>query len=211
VNHRQPKLNRELIIMTAFSLLDDNGMEKLSMRNIAKRLNVKAMSLYNYVENKEKLLNGIVEVSICEVKIPQPSSNWESDLRNAALSFYEMLLQHPNLLPVISTHSPLTEKGIGQVEKLFLILKVVNITGLEAFSLIHIIIAYVIGYAAISITDKQPFVAIKKEMDLKKYPSILDASLELNKRNYKEEFLYGFDLILDGLSKKYTERNRIIL
>jgi AcrR family transcriptional regulator len=211
MNHRQPKLNRELIVKTAFSILDDNGMEELSMRNIAQKLDVKAMSLYNHVENKEELLNSIVEESICKVKIPQPSLNWKADLRNAALSFYEILLQHPNLLPVISTHSPLTEKGLEQVEKLFLILKIDNITGLEAFSLIHIIIAYVIGHAAISITDKQSPERMNREIDLKKYPSVLEASLELSKRNYKEEFLYGLDLLLDGLSKKHTERGRIEL
>lgn len=206
MNHRHSKLSREIIIKTAFALLDEYGEDEFSMRNIAQRLNVQAMSLYNYVKNKEDLLDGIVEIITCEVKIPQPSPNWKLDLRNAALSFYEILLRHPNVLPVISTHSPITEKGIEQVERLLLILKDTNMSGQEAFSLIHIIIAYVIGHAEISITNNQAPEVRDVEFDLQKFPNVYNVYLGLNKRNCKDEFLYGFDLLLEGLSKRYLER-----
>lgn len=208
MNPRHSKLSRELIINEAFALLDEYGEDGFSMRNIAQRLNVKAMSLYNHVRSKEDLLDGIVEIITCEVRIPQPSADWKLDLRNVALSFYEILLQHPNVLPIISTHSPMTEKGIEQVERLLLILKDTNMSGQQAFSLLHIIIAYVIGYSEISITNNQASEVRSVEFDLQKFPNVYIAYLGLNKRICKNEFLYGLDLLLDGLSKKsYREEN----
>ncbi|TCL55393.1 TetR family transcriptional regulator [Kineothrix alysoides] len=206
MNPRHSKLSRELIIKEAFALLDEYGEDEFSMRNIAQRLNVKAMSLYNHVRSKEDLLDGIVEIITCEVRIPQPSADWKLDLRNVALSFYEILLRHPNVLPIISTHSPITEKGIEQVERLLLILKDTNMSGQEAFSLLHIIIAYVIGHAEISITNNQASEVRSVKFDLQKFPNVYTVYLELNKRNCKNEFLYGLDLLLDGLSKKNLER-----
>lgn len=206
MNPRHSKLSREVIIKTAFDLLDEYGEDEFSMRNIAKRLNVKAMSLYNYVKGKKDLQDGIVEIITCEVEIPKPSLDWKVTLRNVALSFYEILLRHPNVLPVISTHSPITEKGIGQVESLLLILKDTNMSVQEAFSLIHIIIAYVIGHAEISITNDQASEVGNVKFDLQKFPNVYKAHLKLNKRNCKDEFLYGLDLLLDGISKKYLER-----
>ncbi len=202
---RRSLLNREDIFKVALSLLDESDINAVSMRNIAQRLNVQAMSLYNHIENKEDLLNGIVELVLNEVQIPLPSGDWKADLRNAASSFYNVLLQHPNVLPIISTHSPITEKGINQVEKILFIFKKIDITGVEAFSLLHIIVAYIIGYAGMSLMNEQGTGRINDDgytqEDLRKFTEILGGSFDLDKRNLKEEFMYGFNLFLDGVEK----------
>ena len=49
---------------TATELLDEVGVEGLSMRALGARLGVEAMSLYHHVPNKEALLDEVVELEM---------------------------------------------------------------------------------------------------------------------------------------------------
>lgn len=194
-------LNREVILKTALNIIDESGMDALSMRTVAKRLNVEAMSLYNHIENKEDLLNGIVEMILGEVEYPECSSDWKAYLKSTACSFHDVLLRHPNALPIISTHSPVTVKGLAQVEKILLVLKEAGITGISAFSLMHIVIAYIIGHAGMSITGTKDN-KVPEQIDLSAFPNILEVSQSLSQRDINEEFLYGLELLLNNLQRK---------
>lgn len=198
MNRNRSILNREVILKTALNVIDESGIDALSMRTVAKKLNVEAMSLYNHIENKEDLLNGIVEMILDEVEYPEHSSGWKVYLKSAACSFHDVLLRHPNALPVISTHSPVTLKGLVQVEKILSVLKEAGITGVSAFSLMHIVIAYIIGHAGMSVTGTKDNEA-PKQIDLSTFPNLLEVSQSLSQRDTDEEFLYGLDLILNNL------------
>lgn len=50
------KLDRERIVDTAFALLDEEGIEGLSLRKLAARLGVQAPAIYWYIPNKAGLL-----------------------------------------------------------------------------------------------------------------------------------------------------------
>ena len=58
---KRPGLTREKILSAAVDLADENGIDALSMRALAKRLGVEAMSLYNHVSNKDDLLAGLAD------------------------------------------------------------------------------------------------------------------------------------------------------
>lgn len=206
---RHSKLCREVIIQTALALVDEYGVEELSMRSIARNLNFQAMSLYNYVKNKDEVLDGIVELITCKIKISQ-SSDWKVVLRNTALSFYEILSKHPNVLPIVSTHSPITKNGIKHMEELLSIFKNMTRTKLEALSIVHIMLAYVIGYAEISMTPQKNSEWMKDTLNLQEFPNTYGAYLNLDQRNKKDEFLYGVDLLLEGLERKFEKKENEI-
>jgi AcrR family transcriptional regulator len=52
-------LSEERLLKTAVVLLDEGGVEALSMRQLAERLGVTAMSLYRYCESHEGLLDAV--------------------------------------------------------------------------------------------------------------------------------------------------------
>lgn len=205
MNTNHIALSREIILKTALILLDESGIDALSMRTLAKRLNVKAMSLYNHIKNKEDLLDGVVEIILQEVRIPEPTSDWKTNLRSIACSFHDALLRHPNAIPIISTHSPVTARGLEQTEKILSILNGISRTELSAFSLMHIIVAYIIGHAGMSVTSRQEKnnqneeKVYGEETNLKMFPNLLEAFHNLSYRNINEEFMYGLNLILDNL------------
>ena len=60
-------LSRDLVLETAVSLVDHEGLGALSMRRLGQELGVEAMSLYHHVANKEALLDGMVDTVVGEL------------------------------------------------------------------------------------------------------------------------------------------------
>ena len=54
-------LSRERVLRAAVSLADRDGIDSLTMRNLAHEVGVEAMSLYYHVANKEAVLDGVVD------------------------------------------------------------------------------------------------------------------------------------------------------
>ena len=88
-------LNRERVLSAAIALADASGIESLSMRKLAERLGVEAMSLYNHIANKNDLLEGIVEAAAGEIVTPADDVDWKKAIHEVAISAHETLLRHP--------------------------------------------------------------------------------------------------------------------
>ena len=50
-------LDREKVLATAEKLADEQGLEALTMPNLAKALDIRSQSLYNYVANREEMVS----------------------------------------------------------------------------------------------------------------------------------------------------------
>jgi AcrR family transcriptional regulator len=89
------RLNHERISAAAIELVDEDGIDALSMRTLAGRLGVSVMSLYNHVQNKEALLEAIVERVSAELVCPDEDATWDEALRQRARSLRNTTLAHP--------------------------------------------------------------------------------------------------------------------
>src|SRR5215218_5691091 len=74
---RRVPLNRDRVLRAAVALADDVGIEALSMRNLAEQLGVVPMAIYKHVANKERLLDGMVEVIVGEIDSPAQGADWK--------------------------------------------------------------------------------------------------------------------------------------
>src|SRR5437016_2439454 len=92
---RRIPLNRERVIQAAISLVDEGGIESLSMRKLGQALGVEAMSLYNHVANKQDILDGIVDLVLGEFELPSAGEDWETAIRTCAISAHDALERHP--------------------------------------------------------------------------------------------------------------------
>ncbi len=88
-------LSRERVLSAAIALADESGIESLSMRKLAERLGVEAMSLYNHIANKNDLLEGIVEAAAGEIVTPADDVDWKKAIHEVAISAHDALLRHP--------------------------------------------------------------------------------------------------------------------
>ena len=124
------------IIEAAIAIADAEGLEAVSMRRVAERLNVGAMSLYTHVPGKGELTDLMFDAVAGELyeDVEEPSrqpGGWQAALRFVARRNWELFDRHPWLLslsharPVMGPHvsrnyeaelRPLDSIGLTDIE-----------------------------------------------------------------------------------------------
>lgn len=94
------KLSIETLTETAVALIRSEGFEALSMRKLAQRCGVGAMTLYGYVRTKEELLTLIAEQFFTEVEAPDPALSWQEQLKEIIRATHRIFVRHPELAEI---------------------------------------------------------------------------------------------------------------
>src|SRR5256885_10314575 len=72
-------LSGERLVEASLELIQDEGLEGLSMRALADRLEVKAASLYWHVRDRSELLELLAESILGTVVRPRPGAGWRQN------------------------------------------------------------------------------------------------------------------------------------
>jgi len=93
-------IDRQDAARTALRLLDEDGLEKLSLRRIATELHVQAPALYWHFANKRALLDHITDLMLApalpELEGPAVAEEWPLWLMHTARVLRRELLAHPD-------------------------------------------------------------------------------------------------------------------
>jgi TetR/AcrR family tetracycline transcriptional repressor len=91
-------LDREQVVAEAARLLDDEGLDALSLRTLAGRLGVQAPTLYWHIKNKAELLDAVADAimdqAIEAVPKPGPNEYWAEWLLSAMSALRAAMLRH---------------------------------------------------------------------------------------------------------------------
>jgi AcrR family transcriptional regulator len=89
--------------------MDAEGLEAVTMRRVGRELGVEAMSLYNHVQDKDDILNGIAELVMGTFEFTDATGDWREDTRAAAHAWRALLKSHPSVMILLSERrSPIT-------------------------------------------------------------------------------------------------------
>lgn len=98
---RNNPLSRDEIFERALAIVDEEGLEALTMRRLARDVGVEAASLYHHVPNKEALLDGVLVRMRAEMRIPDPlPADWMDLMQEIFVEYRRVLTAHPNLMPL---------------------------------------------------------------------------------------------------------------
>ena len=101
-------------------MVDEVGVEGLSMRGLGARLGVEAMSLYNHVPNKAALLDGLVELLVLQVDVAsRPDEAWPDTLRRIALEYRRLASAHARVFVLLATRPLSTAASVAHVAPLY--------------------------------------------------------------------------------------------
>lgn len=102
---RGAPLSPEEIYSTALRLVEEGGVDALSMRKLAAALDVNPMSLYHHVENKTALIAQICRTMAGRLELPvQTGESWQERLRRLAHAYRRLVSTYPSLWTYIHTH-----------------------------------------------------------------------------------------------------------
>src|ERR1044071_6292850 len=106
---RRGGLTREQVLTAALKIIDDEGVEALSMRRLGQALDRNPMAIYRHAADKNALLDGVVEQVFTLVVVGDPGSaqngDWQDVLRRTAHTFRRVALTHPHLVPLLVTRT----------------------------------------------------------------------------------------------------------
>ena len=98
--HADADTRRQLIVQTALHILDDRGLDAVTMRRVASHIGLGAMTLYTYVDDQADLWQHMVRCGFDQLHAQcQASSTLASDesWRGGARAYIRFALDHPNL------------------------------------------------------------------------------------------------------------------
>jgi AcrR family transcriptional regulator len=210
---REP-LSRERVLETAVELADRHGLEWLSMRKLADELGVAAMTLYYYVPNKTELIDGMIDIVFSEIEPPSLELDWKTAMRRRAVSTREALNRHRW---AVGNMEGRTTHGPANLRLHDAVLGCLRAAGFSIEMTVHaysVQDAYIYGFALqetdMSSETPDDFAAeaqrqmVAYEDVLADYPHLVEVvggHVAESGYDYAKEFLFGLDLILDGLDR----------
>lgn len=104
-----PLITRERAAQAALKIIDEEGLEKLNLKLVAKSLGVKAPSLYYHFQDKSELLAEVARLLVLN-SIPKKKTsgitNWKDGIVDNCKKTRKALLQHPKATPLLLTLKP---------------------------------------------------------------------------------------------------------
>lgn len=105
---RQPLISRDTAVAAAIQIIDEEGLEAFSLPRLARRLNVRAPSLYHHFTDKSEILSAVARTIVAETVVPRKPdpSEWPEWFVQLGLNFRQAVLRHRNAAPVLLQFLP---------------------------------------------------------------------------------------------------------
>lgn len=108
VRPRKALISRRETLEVALRIIDEEGLDALSIRRLGSELNVHGISLYHHFKSKDAILIGACELALANVRTPSTANiDWRDWLMGNAVEYWRALRAHPNLIPVLMRRHPL--------------------------------------------------------------------------------------------------------
>lgn len=207
------RLSRDRVVGVAVQLADKSGLEAVSMRTLADRLGVQAMSLYNHVRNKDDLLDAMVDAVYAEIDLPDAGGGgWRGAMRDRAASARAALHRHPWAIPLMESRRSPGPANLRHHDTVLGVLRGAGLSLHAATFAYSVIDSYVYGFAlqeaSLPFATPEEMSAVAAAMVVHlpadQYPHLRAAVVELPESGYRyaDEFDAGLDLVLDGLEQR---------
>ncbi|SET76436.1 TetR/AcrR family transcriptional regulator C-terminal domain-containing protein [Stigmatella erecta] len=142
------RIQRDQVVQAALKLLDEAGLEGVTMRKLAQRLNIQAPSLYWHFASKQALLEGMADALIAPVaRTVAPQARWEEVATTVATELRRALTARRDGAQVFAGIYAVTENVLRVSDVLMGALRGAGASSQSAswgcFSLLY----YVLGFA----------------------------------------------------------------
>ncbi|HEX6836039.1 MAG TPA: TetR/AcrR family transcriptional regulator C-terminal domain-containing protein [Polyangia bacterium] len=181
---REIGLSRERVCAEALALVDEEGLEALSMRRLGARIGCEAMSLYRHVKDKADLLDALHAAVLGDLEPEEPTDQkrhpqWRALLGGLARALRSALLRHPNVLPLFTTRPVSAPEAVATVARVHGALLGAGFSARDTERSVMVVGMFTIGHAVFEKHERR------------------DAT-----------FRFGLDALLDGIERDQRAHRR---
>lgn len=203
-------LNRQSIMKAAIAIADREGLQALSMRRLGQALRVEAMALYRHFRHKDAIIEAMLDAVHAEIAVPE-EEDWKQFMRLRSRSVIEVLSRHPWAASVMESGVAPGPNTMADREGVVRCLRQAGFTIEATVHAITLLDIFVYGaaqqYVRLAFSSAGGAAAVSQgiiETYGGAYPffsEVLSLHLAAGKYDPLEEFKYGLELILDGISR----------
>ncbi|NUP02177.1 MAG: TetR family transcriptional regulator [Nonomuraea sp.] len=215
---RPAPLDRERIVAAAVALADEGGLEAVSLRKVAARLDAGPMRLYAYISTKEELFDLMVDEVYAEILPEEPPGDWRAALsgwahrtRRAALRhewLADLLGGRPTLGPNALAVTDSTLSALDGLAGLDTIMRAVETVGAYFTGAIRHEIANLRAERATGLSDRDWQRAhgphVSRMLATGRFPALAKAVHDGTEVDAETSFATGLDWVLDAVAAKLT-------
>jgi AcrR family transcriptional regulator len=221
---QQSWLDQSKIVEVALSVVDQHGLEGLTMRTLARELEVTAGALYLHLGSKEHLHQLLVDRVIGEIDLKVlRGERWQEIVVATALEMRRVLSQHRDLVQLIFGRIPVGENFANLLEEL---LSRLLETGLSPYFALYVgdLLAQYVGVNVYeeqlkshssdpSLADGgvEVFFSFLQQLDVRHYPTVRRVVDDLPRTDDTDRFALGLEIIIRGIEQVEDRRNNMSL
>lgn len=215
----KPGLSLEKIVTTAVDVARAEGLAAVSMHRVAAELGTSAMTLYRYVAAKDELLLLMEDAVFGSPPASLgPGEGWREGLSRWAREDLAVLREHPWILHIPISGPPATPNQVAWLERGLQYLRDTSLTEAEKMSVIILLTGFVRAEASLSASIatavqaagstaqqmmtgyRQLLVRISNQGHYPALRAVIDAGVFDRPETPGDEFRFGLDRILDGIT-----------
>ncbi|NSC19760.1 TetR/AcrR family transcriptional regulator [Streptomyces albus subsp. chlorinus] len=206
---RPARLNQARTVQTALDLLNESGLDALTMRRLADAMDVQAGALYRYFATKQDLLTAMAERmvgGVAEAAGPAEDSDWSERAARLARALRAALLAHRDGARVYAgTHST-GPNTLGFADSLTGVLREAGFSDAEAARALYAVANFTVGHTLEEQAALQPenngsadAGNLHEAATAGAYPHLAATLPTLTSTDFTAHFEFGLRLLLDGL------------
>jgi AcrR family transcriptional regulator len=146
-------LSRKQIVDVALLIADEEGLEAVSMRRLARELRAGAMSIYHYFQSRDELLDLMGDTVAAEMLVDTVPDDWREALRAIAHRSRAAFLNHPWLLTTLQERPRVSPNLMRHIEQSS---QAVATLGEQGTGIVLAVDDYMIGYTLRELAAGEP-------------------------------------------------------
>lgn len=201
------RLERQTVVATALRLLDQVGLDGLTLRRLATELDVQAPALYWHFANKQELLDQMAETLLTQVAQAPAADNqpWDAWLAEVARTRRRSLLAHRDGAQLAAGTGAST-RVLAVLDQAVANLRHAGFSPAQALRALLAVHDYTLGFVLEEQADQQRRAIPRQQatqaaaaLDHERYPNLAAALAEGGDPQGEAAFEFGLELLLHGL------------
>ena len=206
---RAHKVSVPEIAATALVMIDEHGMDALTMRGLADTIGVTPMTLYRYLPNKDTILAEVADLLWRELPPIDPAmTGWKERLTAMWQQLFDLMLRHPHAVPLIARGGTYSATAGSDTAGMLAVLKDAAFPAELAGQFVHAASALVVGYAFAHLWQHQAQTGTGPQGAAGSAPTPPDELLDYAQGIgpfTTDEFTATLELIIDGYTSQLPQ------
>lgn len=217
-------VDRETLVCAALEIANSQGLEVLTIRRLAAKVDLPPMTLYGYFESKDALLDAMADYVLGGLDISAISTEDPLEaVRQLGVAFFDTLHDHPSVAQLLATRSTTSDQAVAAAfEAPLNLLMQIGYDQMEAVRIYGLLFTYALGFSSYqlprpwggdddhSVERRRQRELVYRALPIDRFPTMVRLSEKLVTLPSREQFSWGLGALVAGLGPVARRKQRTV-